>query len=111
MALTLTAANLKGQACCKPVYISKVHVVCDASYATDGYAFNPATVFGVPGITVLAAFIDPGSKAGAFSEHEAVFVAASNKLKIMYNNGGTLAEVAAQGNLGTFAFDLVVIGY
>lgn len=111
MAATFSSASKDGKAPSAPSFTGKVHVAGDASYPTGGYAFDPADELEIPGLTVQAAFIDPGSKEGAFAEHEAVYDAENGKLKIMFNDGGTLAEVANETDLSGFEFDLLIYGY
>lgn len=111
MALTITLPVKDGKAASAPSFTGKLHIVCDASYPTGGEAFDPATELEIPGLTVQAAFIDPGSKEGAFAEYEAVYDAENGKLKIMRNNAGTLEEVEAETDLHTFEFDLLIFGY
>lgn len=111
MALTITNDLKDGKAASAPGFRGKVHVACDASYPTGGYAFDPATELEIGGMTVFTMYADPGSKQGAFYEHEVQWDAENSKLKIVKNNAGTLEEEAAETDLSTFEFDLIIFGY
>lgn len=94
-----------------PLVVLTIPLTCDNSYPTGGYALSFATELDLQGFTVLAASIVPGTKAGAFAEHEALYDAVNKKIKILYNNNGTMTEVADQGDLTGFVFTLLVLGY
>ena len=110
MAAVATLPVAAGQEPTSPLFTCKLHIACDNSYLDGGYPLDLVAALGVRGMasfTVVHAMINPGSRVGAFAEHEVVWDQAASKLQIWLNNAGTLAQVGAGVDLSLFEFDLV----